>query len=99
MKRPVWLVEDVKPQRDYTLLITFADGSRRLYDARPLLEKELYAMLKNPAFSCARVRNTVPSSGATMWTSPPSICMNAAAVSKNRRRNRTARRSPPPPPL
>ena len=50
MKRPVWLVEDVKPQRDYTLLITFADGSRRLYDARPLLEKELYAMLKNPAF-------------------------------------------------
>ena len=50
MKRPVWLVEDVQPQRDYTLLITFADGSRRLYDARPLLEKELYAMLKNPAF-------------------------------------------------
>lgn len=47
---PDWLVEDVQPHEDYTLLLTFSGGKRKIYDARPLLEKPLYAPLKNVKF-------------------------------------------------
>ena len=50
MKIPYWVVTDVKANEDYTLLITFADGKKRIYDARPLLEKAVFSPLKNPAF-------------------------------------------------
>lgn len=50
MKNPVWVVEAVIPQEDYTLIITFTGGNQRIYDARPLLEKPLCAPLKNLSF-------------------------------------------------
>lgn len=50
MKTPVWVVKDVRPQADYTLLLTFAGGEKKVYNARPLLDKAIYAQLKNPAF-------------------------------------------------
>lgn len=50
MNTPAWVVKEVQPRKDYTLLITFADGTKKIYDARPLLEKPIYAQLKNPAF-------------------------------------------------
>lgn len=50
MKTPVWVVKDVQPQEDYTLLLTFADGAKKIYDARPLLDKAIYARLKSTAF-------------------------------------------------
>lgn len=50
MKNPVWVVTGVKPQDDYTLLITFTSGEQRIYNARPLLEKAIYSPLKNLAF-------------------------------------------------
>lgn len=33
MKTPVWVVKSVVPQENYTLLLTFADGKKRLYNA------------------------------------------------------------------
>jgi hypothetical protein len=50
MNTPVWVVREVSARKDYTLLITFADGSIKCYDARPLLEKPIYAPLKNLSF-------------------------------------------------
>ena len=50
MNNPAWLVKNVKPQKDYMLLITFEDGSQKIYDARPLLKKELFKKLKNVSF-------------------------------------------------
>ena len=50
MKTPVWVVKEVQPREDYTLLLTFADGTEKLYNARPLLEKAIYAQLKNISF-------------------------------------------------
>lgn len=50
MKSPVWVVKEVQPRPDYTLLLTFADGSQRLYNATPLLQKPLYADLRNISF-------------------------------------------------
>ena len=50
MGTPAWLVREVDAKPDYTLLITFTDGEKRLYNARPLLNKKLYASLLNLEF-------------------------------------------------
>lgn len=50
MKTPVWIVKDVEPREDYSLLLTFADGKRRVYDARPLLKKAVFRDLENLSF-------------------------------------------------
>lgn len=50
MKNPVWVVKEVEARKDYTLLITFTGGEQRIYNARPLLKKEIYSPLKNLAF-------------------------------------------------
>ncbi len=56
MKTPAWVVKHVIPQADYTLLLTFASGEKRLYNARPLLEKAIFADLKSlPFFLTAHV--------------------------------------------
>lgn len=55
MKDPVWVVKEVRPQEDYTLLLTFAYGVKKVYNARPLLEKNVYHKLNNLAFFlCAK---------------------------------------------
>ena len=50
MKTPKWIVKEVQANADYTLFLTFADGTKKTYNARPLLEKAIYAQLKNVAF-------------------------------------------------
>ena len=50
MKTPHWVVTHVLPQTDYTLLLTFTGGEKRIYNAKPLLEKPLYTQLRNPSF-------------------------------------------------
>lgn len=56
MKTPVWVVRDVRAREDYTLLLTFSGGEKRVYDARPLLEKAIFADLRSlPFFLTARV--------------------------------------------
>ena len=63
MKQPEWIVEDVKAREDYTLLITFSGGVQRIYDARPLLEKPLFATLKSLPSSCVQEPHTERLSG------------------------------------
>ena len=50
MNVPAWVVKEVQPQNDYTLIITFADGTKKIYNARHLLDKAIYAELRNIAF-------------------------------------------------
>ena len=50
MKSPVQVVKKVQPKEDYTLLLTFADGSKKGYNARPFLEKIIFSQLKNLSF-------------------------------------------------
>ncbi len=47
---PAWVVTAVEPNKDYTMLLTFASGEKKLYNAMPLLEKAIYLPLKNLAF-------------------------------------------------
>lgn len=42
-----WIVKEVKPQKDYTLLLTFADGSKKVFDMKPLLDKPVFRPLNN----------------------------------------------------
>lgn len=64
MKNPVWVVKEVEPKKDYTLHLTFEDGSKKIYNARHLLEKRLFEKLKNPTFFLrARVEN-----GSVVWS-------------------------------
>lgn len=50
MANPVWCVEAVEPREDYSMLLTFENGEKRVYDARPLLSKPVCADLKNIEF-------------------------------------------------
>lgn len=50
MSIPVWVVKDVEAQKDYTLIITFHSGEKKIYNAYPLLNKPIYAPLKNLNF-------------------------------------------------
>ena len=45
-----WIVTKVEPQKDYTLIITFITGEKKIYNALPLLEKNIYKPLKNLSF-------------------------------------------------
>ena len=56
MSEPKWVVKSAKPRADYTIELEFADGKRGVYDARPLLERPVFAPLKAlPLFMMARV--------------------------------------------
>ena len=50
MANPVWCVAAVEPREDYSMLLTFENGEKRLYDARPLLSKPICSDLKNIHF-------------------------------------------------
>lgn len=34
----------------HTLLVSFSNGEQRKYDVSPLLEREIFSVLRNPAF-------------------------------------------------
>ena len=42
-------IKDVKVQQDFTLLITFANGEKKLFDVKPYLETGVFKSLKNAA--------------------------------------------------
>ena len=45
---PAWRVTEVTPTEDFQLLLTFADGSKKVYDMTPHLEWEVFRPLRNP---------------------------------------------------
>lgn len=50
MNTPAWIVKEVLPRTNYSLLLTFVDGSQRIYDAQPLLRKAIFAELNSLQF-------------------------------------------------
>ena len=55
-------VSSVKAESDYTLIITFKNGERKKYDAKPLLNLPMYKNLAK-VFSSARVEF-----GTVVWS-------------------------------
>jgi hypothetical protein len=61
---------DVEPMEDYTLLITFANNEKRLFDAKPYLEIKPFEQLKNKTLF-----NTVHIGGLSIeWITGQDIC-------------------------
>lgn len=60
---PHWVVTDVVADADYTLLLTFADGAKKRYDAKSLLQKPIYAPLQEPTF----FRQAKVECGTVVW--------------------------------
>lgn len=50
MVKPRWSVVSVVPRDDYTLLLTFADGKKGVYDFKKDLMYPVYAKQRNIAF-------------------------------------------------
>lgn len=51
-----WRVQKVEPRDDYTLLLTFEDGERRIFDMKPYLDRGVFRELKDiEMFKTARV--------------------------------------------
>ena len=64
MANPVWCVASVQPRPDYTMLLTFENGEKRIYDARPLLKKPICRKLNDlPFFMKARA-----AFGTVVWS-------------------------------
>ena len=64
MRLPEWTVVNVTARDDYTLLLTFQSGERRVYDARPLLLRPIYSRLGSlPFFLSARAE-----CGTVVWS-------------------------------
>lgn len=45
-----WRVAAAEPRRDHTIVVTFITGEKKIYDARPLLDRVPFAPLKNIGF-------------------------------------------------
>ena len=65
-----WVVKEVVPRRDYTLLITFANGRRKVFDVKPLLESKINEPLRDIDF-LMQARVYGPSVG---WSDELDIC-------------------------
>lgn len=50
MGNPAWVVTEVIPRKDYTLLLTFEDGKNGVYDFRPNLSRSIFKKQQNIDF-------------------------------------------------
>lgn len=55
---------------DFTITLTFANGERRRFDARPYLDYPVFQPLRNPGyFQCGRVAH-----GTVAWPGEEDFC-------------------------
>ena len=47
---PEWTIKHITPLENFSLRIDFIDGSARLFDCTPLLEKAIYSPLHDKRF-------------------------------------------------
>lgn len=50
LRKADWFVDSVEPQRDYSLIINFANGETRRFDARELLTDDMFSPLRSLDF-------------------------------------------------
>lgn len=47
---PIWSVKSVQAHADYTLIVDFKNGEKKLYDCKPLLNDGVFKALQNKIF-------------------------------------------------
>lgn len=50
MGNPCWVVKQAEPRSDYTILLTFEDGKKGIFDFRPYLGRTIYRKQKDIGF-------------------------------------------------
>ncbi len=60
----------VQPGEGYTLKLTFSNGEKRIFDAKPLLAYKVYAPLKNKGF----FDSVFVAYGTIMWPGDIDYC-------------------------
>lgn len=63
-------VTNVKPENDYTLLLTFTNGEVRRFDVKPYLEKGIFRTLKK----VSEFNSVQPFLGSIQWANEADIC-------------------------
>ena len=77
-------VVSVKPHDDYSLELTFNDGSLKLFDVRPYLDYEVFRELKDLDY----FRQVKVAFGTVNWPheqdiSPETLCLEGAPVAES----------------
>jgi len=89
-------VVNVNANTDYTLLLEFKNGARKIYDIRPLLDFGVFKELRDPSY----FRQVKPFMGTISWPHGQDICPDTLFLdskpitSKSSGRKSRLRRSP-----
>jgi hypothetical protein len=78
-------VQDVKPNRDFTLTLTFMNGEVRVFDVKPYLDKGIFRELKELSL----FNSVKPFLGSIQWKNGQDFCpdmlyLESKAVEVNR---------------
>jgi hypothetical protein len=63
-------VQDVKPNRDFTLTLTFMNGEVRVFDVKPYLDKGIFRELKELSL----FNSVKPFLGSIQWKNGQDFC-------------------------
>ena len=63
-------VKDVKPEQNFTLLITFSNGEVKRFDVKPYLEIGIFKELKDLSL----FNSVKPCLGSIQWASGVDLC-------------------------
>ena len=63
-------VAQVSPMEDYRLYLTFTNGDRRIFDAKPLFSFEVFKPLENELF----FRSVKVAYGSVLWPNDIDYC-------------------------
>jgi hypothetical protein len=76
-----WTVKGVRPQDDYTLLLTFEGGEQRQFDMKPYLDFGVFRTLKDPAlFNSVRVCFSSISWGNSVDIDPETLYADSVLI-------------------
>jgi len=80
-------VEDVKPNSDYTLTLTFQNGEVKIFDVKPYLDKGIFKDLQDKS-----VFNSVkPFLGSIQWQNGQDFCPDTLYIDGKSRQSQTTR--------
>ncbi|MBS4027010.1 MAG: DUF2442 domain-containing protein [Ignavibacteriales bacterium] len=61
---------NVKPNEDYTLLLSFENGEQKLFDVKPYLDKGIFRELKDESL----FKTVRPFLGSIQWKNGQDLC-------------------------
>ena len=76
-------VEDVKPNPDYTLTVTFINGEVKVFDVKPYLDKGIFRELRDKGL----FNSVKPFLGSIQWRNGQDFCPDTLYLEGVSRRN------------